>query len=375
MKNDKNTNRPEPIFSRLGLPEQPVFLAPLAGVSDHPFRRVCQKLGADLTFVEMLSAVAILQRSRRTLEMLQRHPDEPILGVQLTGRNADEVARAVDWLNRYPFEVVDINMGCPVRKVVSGGSGSAILKDPERVYQTVLKATQSTDRPVTAKIRLGWDHKSINAVEVGLAAQEGGAAWLTVHGRTRADDYSVPVNLEKIAEVKAQLHIPVIGNGNIFSRQDMEYMTDKTGVDGVMVSRGALGNPWIFREIKGDSRPVTLQEWLQVVTDHLRWQQEAYGNRGIGAICMRKHLLWYTKGWPGSKHLREKINVADDLQEAIRLIENFATELEKRGVQQRLPVHDSGFHTRFVWDPKYDMDRQLDRGVGDDGLAEVACSA
>lgn len=367
-KHAKESAPPQSAFSMLGLPSRPVMLAPLAGVSDHPFRLVCARQGADLTFVEMLSAVALLQRSRRTLEMLYRHPDEPRLGVQITGRNADEVARAVEFLNAYPFECVDINMGCPVRKVVGSGSGSAILKDPQRVYDTVRKAREATDRPVSAKIRLGWDHRSINAVEVGLAAQEGGAAWLTVHGRTRADDYSVPVNLEKIAEVKAALSIPVIGNGNLFCRQDAEYMLRTTGVDGLMVSRGALGNPWVFRDIKGDSRSVMLGEWQETVVEHLRLQEQAYGPRGMGAICMRKHLLWYVRGWPGARHVRERINVAEDLQEAARLVLDFAESLRARGVHHRLPVFESGLQNRFVWDPKFDMDRRLDRGVGDEGL-------
>ncbi len=357
------------IFTRLGLPTPPIMLAPLAGVSDYPFRLICAREGADLTFVEMLSAVALIQRSRRTLEMLIRHPEERRLGVQLTGRSADEVAQAIEILNDYPFDTVDINMGCPVRTVVGSGSGSAILKDPERVYQTVKKAREATDRPVSAKIRLGWDHQSINAVEVGLAVQEGGAAWLTVHGRTRADDYSVPVNLEKIAEVKAALSIPVLGNGNIFCKQDADYMFETTGVDGIMVSRGALGNPWIFREIKGDPRPVTVDTWLQAVMDHLRWQEEAYGRRGMGAICMRKHLLWYARGWPGARQLREQINIADDIHEAMQLILDFAEQLKTRGIRHRLPIYDSGLQNRFIWDPKYDMHRQLDRGIGDDGLA------
>ena len=147
-------------------------------------------------------------------------------------------------------------------------------------------------------------------------------------------------------------------------------MFQTTRVDGIMVSRGALGNPWIFREIKGDTQPVTVQDWRQAVIDHLRWQEAAYGRTGMGAICMRKHLLWYARGWPGARQLREKINVAEDIQEAMNLILEFAEQLEAKQIHHRLPIYDSGLQNRFVWDPKYEMHRQLDRGVGEEGLCE-----
>jgi len=353
-----------PIFTKLGLSEFPIILAPLAGVSDHPFRRMCSREGAELTYVEMLSALALLRNSSKTLQMMQRHPVERILGVQLTGRNAGEVARAVEILDRHSFEVIDINMGCPVKKVVKIGAGSAILRDPERVAETVRQAGAATGKPVTVKIRLGWDRQSINAVEVAQAAEAAGAAWITVHGRTRSDDYSVPVDLERMAEVKRSVRIPVIGNGNIFSRQDAEQMRRITSVDGIMVSRGALGNPWIFRELAGDSRPITRDEWLQGVLDHLRWQEEAYGDSGLSAVCMRKHLLWYASGWPGARRLREQINNAESLAAARAMIEDFAEKLQQMGITERLPLHASGSSERFVWNPKWDMDRQHDRGVG-----------
>ena len=169
------------VFEKIGLRARPVFLAPLAGVSDHPFRRICAEQGADLTYVEMISATALVYNSARTIEMLKRHGAERLLGVQITGSSAEETARGIAILNEFPFETVDINMGCPVKKVVKTGCGSAILKDPERVRRTLELARAATDRPVSCKIRLGWDHASLNGVEVAQAAAAGGAAWITVH--------------------------------------------------------------------------------------------------------------------------------------------------------------------------------------------------
>lgn len=356
------------LFTQLGMPRFPAVLAPLAGVSDHPFRRICTRHGADLTYVEMISATALLYESKRTYEMLTRHADESVLGVQVTGRSADEVARAIEILDRMPFDTIDINMGCPVRKVVGAGCGSAILKDPARVLETVRLARQATQKPLSAKIRIGWDRTSLNAVEVAQAIQEGGADWMTVHGRTRSDDYGVPVELPMIRLVKESSLIPVLGNGNVFTPPDAAMMATRALTDGVMVSRGALGNPWIFRQIKGDLSPVTLDDWRDTVVTHLVWQRETYGEGGAGAVCMRKHLLWYLKGWPGVKKVREEVNQARDLEVARGVIESFADELARAGIRERLETSDESEGQRFRWDPKYDMDRQLDRGIGDDGL-------
>lgn len=352
----------------------PVVLAPLAGVSDIPFRRVCAKYGADLTYVEMLSATALLFESERTYQMMRRHQSaEPILGVQVTGKSADEVGRAVAILDQLSYETIDINMGCPVRKVVTAGCGSAILKDPERARLTVRQAVQATRKPLSVKIRLGWDKNTLTGLEVAQAAAEEGAAWLTVHGRLRSDDYSVPVDLEGIAAIKSRLKIPVLGNGNVFGSQDARLFREATGVDGLMVSRGALGNPWIFRELKTGQSKVTLDEWRDTVLEHLRWQTEEYGDRGFAAVCMRKHLLWYVKGWPQARRRREEISQLPSLAEAASLVSRYADDLAAAGSWERAPVGPDGEGDRFVWEPKYDMDRSLDRGVGDDCLgSEVA---
>ncbi len=356
------------VFERLGLPKFPVILAPLAGVSDHPFRRACARNGADLTYVEMISATAMLYESKRTFDMLRRHESESILGVQITGKTADEVGRAVAILDSMPFDTIDINMGCPVNKVVKSGCGSGILRDPARVYETTRMARESTGKPLSVKIRLGWDRNSVTWPEVLDAAEQGGAEWVTIHGRLRSDDYGVAVNLDAMAELKRRAKIPVIGNGNVFSQSDALYMRERTSVDGVMVSRGALGNPWVFNAIKSGETPVTVDEWESTVTDHLAWQQLEYGDTGSGAVCMRKHLLWYAKGWPAGKALREAISQTGKISDCLQLVRDFASELRASGVTDRAQVWPSDQNNRFQWDPKFDMDRQLDRGVGDDGL-------
>ena len=359
----------ENVFTkRLGIPYAPVILAPLAGVSDHPFRRACARHGADLTYVEMISATAMLFESRRTFDMLKRHESESILGVQITGKTADEVGRAVGILDKMPFDTIDINMGCPVNKVVKTGCGSGILRDPKRVYETTKLAREATTKPLSVKIRLGWDRDNVTWPEVLDAAEQGGADWITIHGRLRSDDYGVAVNLDAMADLKRRAKIPVIGNGNIFSPDDVMYMRERAGVDGVMVSRGALGNPWVFNAIKNGEVPVTIDQWETLALDHLAWQQEEYGDTGSGAVCMRKHLLWYAKGWPAAKRLRESISQTSKLSDCANLVRDFAEDLRNAGVLVRSTVWPMDLENRFQWDPKYDMDRSLDRGVGDDGL-------
>lgn len=353
------------VFKKLGLGPHPVMLAPLAGVSDHPFRRICQENGADLTYVEMISATALLHDSPRTLRMLERHPSEPRLGVQITGKSALETAEAIARLDGMDFDTIDINMGCPVKKVVKTGCGSAILKDVDRVYETVSLARKATKKPLSAKIRLGWDQSSANGVAIAEAIAQGGADWVTVHGRTRACDYSAPVQLSAMAQICEAVSIPVIGNGNLFSPQDVHFMRERTGVQGVMISRGALGNPFLFNQIRG-LVPVSLRVWYDVVSRHLDYQQRAYGDRGMAAICMRKHLLWYTKGWSGGKRVREAINQTDSLAAAREVLDQFFRELEPLNPDRI--EGDQNTKDRFQWDPKYEMDRRLDRGVGDDGF-------
>lgn len=352
------------ICSKLGIKESSLILAPLAGVSDIPFRRVCQMKGADLTYVEMLSATAIKYENERTFEMMNRHADEKILGVQVTSRNPEEMATAVETLDKKDFDTIDLNMGCPVKKIVKTGCGSAILKDLDRLAKTVEAARKSTKKPLSVKIRLGWDTPTRNYIDVAKIIEENGADWMTVHGRTRNDDYSVPVDLMAIRELKESVSIPVIGNGNLMSQADCDHMKKATNVDSFMIARGSLGNPWIFSERRPDYKGVSLDEWFETVNTHLALQQETFRNQAAATVCMRKHLLWYVKGWPGAKEVRNRITQVQDLKEAIHIISDFKDKLFSEGILLRASVADPHDPTqRFLWDPKFDMDRKLDRGA------------
>lgn len=344
------------------------MLAPLAGVSDHPFRRVCASLGADLTYVEMISATAMLYQSKRTYEMLERHPEESVLGVQLTGKSAQELGEAIVLLDNMPFDTIDINMGCPVKKIVAQGCGSAVLRDPQLVYQYVSTARSKTSKPLSVKIRLGWDRPTLNVEEVVRAISDGGADWITIHGRCRSEDYSFPVDLENIEKGVLATDLPVVGNGNLFCMADLTCLKQHVNIQGAMISRGALGNPWVFKSMRAgvDYEP-TFKEWLQVVLSHIEMQREAYGEHRTAAVCMRKHLLWYTKGWEGSKKLRKEMQQVESLEAATTLLTEFANNAIQNSTitdDTRRNLHQESSQNSFIWDPKWEMDRRLDRGVG-----------
>lgn len=355
-----------------------VFLAPLAGVSDIPFRRICQELGAGLTYVEMLSSVAIKYNSKRTFQMMERHKSEKILGVQVTGGNAEDVASAVAVLDKQGFDTIDINMGCPVRKVVSAGCGSAILKDPERITQTVLQSRVATKKPLSAKIRLGYTRETVNVENTVERIISSNADMFTIHGRTRSESYSTPCDLTGIKlglDVAAHKQSKTIkvGNGDIFDYQSAKKMQQETGCDAVMVSRGALGNPWVFAEITaGKSIHPTIEEWLDVVLRHLSYQEEYFGNTKLAAILMRKHLLWYAKGFPNSKSARHTLNQVESLEQAREVLLQFKNEVPAHFVRfDGFSEENSailGENSKYSYDPKYEMDRELDRGVGDEGM-------
>lgn len=355
-----DTNQKPNIFEQLGLPREPLFLAPLAGVSDYPFRVVCSERGADLTYVEMLSAVALSYNSQRTLEMLARHKSEKILGVQITAKNAVDMEKGIVVLNQFPFETLDINMGCPVRKVVGSGCGAAVTRDPQNAYEITKVAVDTCIRPVSVKFRLGWDHSSMNYLEVASALESAGAKWLTIHGRTRSDDYSREVDLEAIAQIKQKVKIPVLGNGNLFSKEDYDIMKSVTNVDGVMVSRGALGNPWVFQEIRNAEKTLSLEEWVRCVDTHIALQRELYGDGMRGLVMMRKHLLWYLKGWPGAKVYRETLMTALDFPSVEKILSQFVSELREAGVFSRTLFPTDLETNRFLWNPNREMDREAD---------------
>jgi len=347
----------------LELPNR-AFLAPLAATSDIPFRRICQTLGAGLTYVEMLSAEAVLRRNPRTMEMMARHRDERILGVQVTGSTPEQVARAIAFLDAEGFDAIDVNMGCPVRKIVGAGWGSAFLCDPERITRTMAAGRDATARPFSAKVRIGFTRAEQNVVEVTARIAAAGADMVTIHGRTRDEDYGTAADLEAIARglrsariAAGERRVVCVGNGDVFDSESAYRMLDVTTADAVMVSRGALGNPWIFRDIlAGRSLPVTLGEWAEVVGTHLALHEETYAGKTIAPILARKHLRWYARGFPGVKRLRDRFGYVESMDEARSLLREFVAGLPASTERDELRESRGS-------DPKYDMDRRLDRGT------------
>ena len=298
-----------------------VLLAPLAGVSDWPFRLLCGDLGADETVTEMISAQGYLcapEDNRATQDLLLTHPGEPPVAAQVFGRDPRGFYDAIRKLTDSGlYSGIDINMGCPAPKVTNGGSGSALMKTPELAAKIIKAARQATQLPLSVKMRIGWDEKSINVLPFSKMAEEEGADYITVHGRTRAQHYSGKANWEAIARVKRERKIPVIANGDVFSWADAKALLELSGCDGVAIGRGALGNPWIFREIKQglagrDPLPADPLEIQELCLRHARLMAEWKGeDRAV--IEMRKHFAWYLKGLRGAAQVRSRINTMDSL--------------------------------------------------------------
>lgn len=294
------------------LPNQ-VILAPMAGVSDIAFRLLCHEQGAGLVCSEMVSAKAILYGNKNTEELLQIHPEEGAVSLQLFGSDPDIVSEMAKRIEERPFAVLDLNMGCPVPKVVNNGEGSALMKDPLLAGRIVEKTAKAIQKPLTVKIRKGFDDDHVNAVEMAHILQESGAAAVAVHGRTREQYYSGQADWDIIAQVKAAVKIPVIGNGDVTDGESALRLLKKTGCDGVMIGRGAQGNPWIFREVTAalegreiPARP-TRQELYDMIARHAQLAAQ-YKGEYITVREMRKHLAWYTTGLPHAAALRRQIN-------------------------------------------------------------------
>ncbi|MBP3216957.1 MAG: tRNA dihydrouridine synthase DusB [Lachnospiraceae bacterium] len=302
-----------------------VILGPMAGVSDLPFRLLCHEQGAGLVCMEMVSAKAICYHNRGTDELMQTIPEEGKVSLQLFSHEPEFLAQALDMIADRPFDLLDINMGCPVPKIVGNGEGSALMKNPKLIEELVRAAASHCSRPVTVKIRKGFDDEHINAVECALAAQEGGASAVAVHGRTRPQMYSGQADWDIIAQVVDALRIPVIGNGDVTDGPSARRMLDETGCAAVMVARGAQGNPWIFREINAYlktgqeiERP-RRAEIIRMIRRHAQLQQQYKGeNRGIRE--MRGHISWYLSGFPGAAKLRRKVNQLNSFEELEALL-------------------------------------------------------
>ena len=305
-----------------------VFLSPMAGVTDLPFRLICKEKGCGMLYTEMINAKALCYDDENTKRMLKIEDEEHPIAVQIFGSDPEFMGKAAAIMNEYPNEILDINMGCPAPKVVKNGDGSALMRNPKLAAEVLSSVVKNSKKPVTLKIRKGWDDDSVNAVEIAKIAEECGISALAIHGRTREQFYSGKADWDIIAKIKQSINIPVIGNGDVFEVQDAVNMLEKTKCDAIMIGRGAQGNPWIFKRINhymktGEILPEpTLEEKITTAIKHMNLAVAEHGEY-VAVREMRKHIGWYLKGLKNSAKYRDQINKITDYKEVITMLEEY----------------------------------------------------
>ena len=305
-----------------------VFLSPMAGVTDLPFRLICKEQDCGMLYTEMINAKALCYDDANTKKMLKIEEEEHPVAVQIFGSDPEFMGRAAQIMNEYPNEILDINMGCPAPKVVKNGDGSALMKNPKLAEEVLKAVVKNSEKPVTLKIRKGWDDNSINAVEIAKIAEASGISAVAIHGRTREQYYSGKADWDIIRQIKENINIPVIGNGDVFEVEDAIRMLDQTGCDAIMIGRGSQGNPWIFKRINhymktGEILPEsTLEEKITTALKHLGLAIEEHGEY-VAVREMRKHIAWYLKGLKGSAKLRDEINKIESYEEVVNRLKAY----------------------------------------------------